>query len=207
MLQDNRAGLEISPEPTRDRVLEKRLRHECLRCKERTLPDSDFCLEHRDSERQRAKAAAAKRRKKRRRAKCCVDCGLSSKLYRCRRCVEAQSRKRDRVTTPVLGLPKGFTRTETGPNFRGVGTYQTERYIGHSRRGRLTLQEQGQENKREAGWVCDEMRKFCGFVDDYLELPLKDMSRIQREAERRRALVYLGHARRIVESLEDQFGG
>lgn len=188
-------------------VLDKRLKHECLRCREPALPDSDWCEPHRDDNRRRAKAGAKRRRKERRKKGVCIDCGLPSKIVRCRRCARSQSGSRDVATPPDSVVNKGHSKTETGPAFRGGGTYQTQRYVGHSRRGRLTLQEQGEEDRRDAAFVTAEMRKFGEWLSEYLELPLKDMPRIQREARRREALVFLGNARRFLEELEDKYGG
>jgi hypothetical protein len=194
---------------TADRKLDKRLKHECLRCTEQALPDSDFCGPHRDDERRRAREGMKKRRRKFRHKGKCADCGRGSKKWRCRTCYEKWKEGRaGTVTTRSDNVTKARDRrfrTETGPNFRGVGTYQTQRYLGKGRRGRLTRQEQAEEDKRDARFAIAEIEKFIVEAtrlagDDVLELP-----RIQREAERRKALLYLGNAGRFIDELAEKY--
>lgn len=192
---------------SRKRILAKRLKHECRNCREPSLPDSDFCGPHRDGERARLRAAAKKRREGFRHKGRCVDCGRRSKTWRCKRCYRISKgvTDKEKVVTPP---PQGGTfKRETGTHAWGSGKYETERYIGHARRGRLTLVEQAEEDKRDARFARAELDKFDSFLDDYIALPLKDMPRIQREAKRREALVFLGNARRFIEELEDKYGG
>ena len=189
-----------------DRKLDKRLKHECLDCTEQALPDSDFCSPHRDANRKRARDGGEKRRKERREKGRCVDCGLKSKRARCMRCYRKQNVVKGRPTV-VKESPRGHFKHETGTHAWGSGVYQTQRYVGKARRGRLTREEQAEEDKRDARFAIAELEKFILEADRLVTPDVLELPRIQREAERRKATLFLGNAGRFIEGLEDKYGG
>ena len=186
---------------TADRKLQKRLDHECLRCKEQALPDSDFCGPHRDDERRRAREGAKKRREGFRAKGKCVDCGRRSKKWRCDRChKQSREQKTGRgVTARTQGVtPKDeIWRVDPGTNWN--------RYRGKGRRGRLTREEQALEHERDLDWAIAKLEEFRPEVHRLITPAVLELPRIQREAEQRKAASKLAEAMRFIEGLQAKY--
>lgn len=183
--------------PKTDRKLEKRLRHECLRCTDQALPDSDFCGPHRDKERKAKRESAQKRRKGFRFAGKCVDCGRRSKKWRCPKC-HRKSRTEKGVERKARGVEKReIWRNDPGTNWN--------RYRGKGRRGRLTREEQQAEDERDAKFAIAELEKFIVESRRLVRPEVLELPRIQREEERRKATLYLGNAGRFIDELAEKY--
>jgi hypothetical protein len=186
-----------------DRKLEKRLRHECLRCTDQALPDSDFCLKHRDDNRKRAREGAAKARAELRRAHKCIGCKRKSKTLRCRRCEKKNRGTVTSVKSADLGVSKDEVwRADPG---KRPGLF-VQRYRGKARRGRLSREDQAEEDKRDARFAIAEIEKFIVEADRLVTPEVLELPRIQREAERRKATLFLGSAGRFIDELSEKYG-
>ena len=184
-----------------DRKHAKRLAHECLRCTDQALPDSDFCLTHRDDNRRRAREGAQKRRQGFRHSGKCVDCGRRSKKWRCPKCYrkfDERRRPERSVKSPSAIVSKDeLWRVDPGTTWN--------RYRGKGRRGRLTREEQAAEDKRDLRWAIAKLQAFESEIDRLITPAVIELPRIQREAERRKAASPLAEARRFIEQLEDKY--
>jgi hypothetical protein len=186
------------PEVTADRKLKKRLTHECLRCAEPALPDSDFCEPHRDDNRKRARDGAKKRRSGLRFKGKCRDCGRRSKKYRCKKCHDLSRKRRQGVKSSDEGVSKDeIWRVDPGTNW--------QRYRGKGRRGRLTRQEQAEEDKRDLRWAIAKLQAFEPEIDRLVTPSVLELPRIQRQAERRKSASCLDEALRFIEGLQAKY--
>lgn len=186
------------PDRTLPVYLQRKLAGMCTRCGEAAADDSDLCKPHRDDQRKRSRMSMSMQRKRLRDNRKCVQCGAKSKSYRCRKCVKA--RKRAGVNKIASGVNKAeIWRVDPGTTWN--------RFRGKGRRGRLTREEQAEEDKRDARFAITEIEKFISAVDVVISPAVQDLPRIQRDAAKREAAQYLGIAGRFVDELADKYGG
>lgn len=174
----------------KERRVQRKLDHQCLWCGEDAAPDSDHCQRHTEHRRALDRVGKARRRAKLRKRGRCVDCKRKSKAYRCDACLAKSVRQ-----APVsVGEREEIWRVDPGTTWN--------RFRGKGRRGRLTREQQREEDKRDARWAIRELEKFIANVD---ELEAADeLPPIQRKEARKVAAAPLGFARRIIEGLEDR---
>lgn len=202
----------------------KRIAGRCLYpgCDDDSLDGSDYCDPHDAHE--RGRDAGKKRRRRQRLADqgMCIVEGCGRKIgkrkrldgtvqqRRCASCGKARrarTRPKDGVPDGASGVPERHFRLETGPNFRGVGTYQTQRYVGRGHRGRLTREEQIDERIRSVDFAMDELRKFRRALQQ-LKLPeVLELPKIQREAAGREASFFGEAAVRHIQDSIDELAG
>lgn len=184
--------------------LERKLAHLCTRCGEPAADDAELCTPHLDDARARARLWARKRRSELRRKGRCIDCGRKSKLRRCPRCY----RRTRGVDTDSKGVdntaPHWRTESDARPDRQGQ---TTQRYVGKSRRGRLTREQQIDEDKRDLRHAIEYLEEGIRRLEAYkqslaqvVELPL-----VQRQAARRVVADPAGAASRIVDDFLDRY--
>lgn len=175
--------------------VQRQLAHQCVRCGQPAAEDSDFCQPHLDAKRASARAYQARRRDARRRSRKCVDCGKASKKRRCRSCWK-KSRGVDQEFRGVV--KQELWRVDPGTTWN--------RFRGKGRRGRLTREEQAEEDKRDARFAIAEIEKFIDSVSIVISPAVQNLPRIQRDEAKRRAAQYLGTAGRFLDELMDRYG-
>jgi hypothetical protein len=186
------------PDRTLPLYLQRKLAGQCTRCGEPAAKDSDMCKPHLEDRRKRSRAAMSKQRKRLRDNRKCVGCGAKSKAYRCAKCVKA--RKPSGVSKAAGGVSKEeIWRVDPGTTW--------SRYRGKGRRGRLTREEQAEEDKRYARFAIGEIEKFIVAVGVVIGPEVQALPRIQRDAAKREAAQYLGTAGRFLDDLADRYGG
>jgi hypothetical protein len=186
------------PDRTLPLYLQRKLAGQCTRCGESAAVDSDLCKPHLDDRRKRSRRAMSAQRKRLRDKRKCVGCGVKSKAYRCRKCIAA--RKRTGVSKIASGVSNAeIWRVDPGTTW--------SRYRGKGRRGRLTKEEQAEEDKRDARFAIEEIEKFVRAVDVVISPTVQALPRIQRDAAKREAAQYLGTAGRFLDDLADKYGG
>lgn len=80
------------------------------------------------------------------------------------------------------------------------------RFRGKGRRGRLTREEQAEEDKRDARFAIADIEKFVEAIDVVMSDRVQQLGRIQRDEAKRQAAAHLGSARRFLEDLEERYG-
>lgn len=175
--------------------LSRKLAHKCVRCGQAAAPDSDFCQPHLDAKRADDRAGKAEKRAALRKAKRCVDCRKPSKKRRCRTCW--------RKSRGVVKEKKGVVKEEIWRVDPGT---EWNRYRGKGRRGRLTREEQAEEDKRDALFAIDEIKKFISSVDVVMSPAVQELGPIGRTEAKRQAAQFLGTAGRFLDELADRYG-
>lgn len=172
------------------------LERTCVRCgkepavEKRTIGQA--CL---DAKRTANKAYMRRIRAERRRAKQCVDCGKKCKKRRCPDCWRAS--RGGGANAEGVEQKDGIWRADPGTNWM--------RFRGKGRRGRLTREEQIDEDIRDAGFAIEELRKFVEKAAILKRPDVMNLPSIQRDAARREVGQHLGFAGRIVDDLSDRY--
>lgn len=174
--------------------LERKLAHLCTRCGQPAAEDSDLCTAHLEDSRKRAREGMARARKARRNDRKCVDCGKASKRYRCKKCWTPPSVNK---TSASVNKPE-IWRVDPGTTWN--------RFRGKGRRGRLTREEQAEEDKRDARFAIAEIEKFIANIDVLMSAEVQALPKIQRDEAKRIAAQYLGTAGRFLDELADKYG-
>lgn len=177
--------------------LSRKLSGRCTRCGATAAKDSDLCKPHLDDRRRRTRMAMSMQRKQLRKARKCVGCGKPSKSYRCRRCIAARKRA-------------GVSKVESGVSNEGVwrvdpGT-EWNRYRGKAKRGRLTREEQIDEDARDARFAIEELEKFIEALGHLKTPEVQELPMIQRQEAKKRVGLFLGSAGRFLDELHDKYG-
>lgn len=209
----------------------RRIAGQCLHCKDPALEGSDFCGPH--DARDRANDAKRKRRKRIERAKaglCITGCGrrvskktrrarrgrgARIKMLRCSACIRVHKKQMQerREKTRGVRIGVGGVPTEASdPRFRVESDLRPERagqttlrYIGKGRRGRLTREEQAAEDKRDAMFAIDGIKKFIAAVDVVMSDEVQSLPPIQLQAAKREAAQHLGNAGRFLDALAERY--
>lgn len=175
--------------------LQRKLAHECIRCGAPAAKDSDYCHAHLEAKRATDRKWQANRRKAARKARRCRDCKRKSKTIRCRTC---QRKKRRGVEKAARGVDKKeIWRVDPGTTWN--------RFRGKGRRGRLTREEQAEEDKRDARFAIAEIEKFIKAVDVVMSPGVQELGPIQRQEAKRGAAQFLGTAGRFLDALADRY--
>lgn len=181
--------------------LAKKLARVCTRsgCDAEAGEDSGECPLHHEESKARKRHSAKLRRALRRKKRQCRDCGRKSKRLRCPRCY----RKSRGVAKPTEGVdkPAGNWRPDYDPE---TGA-EWQRYRGKGRRGRLTTEQQLDEDKRDGRIAIEQIEKFMRECDVLKHPDVLALPRIQRDALRRQAGALLAHAVRFLDDLVDRF--
>lgn len=170
----------------------RQLDSRCERCDASALTGRRLCQEHLDAKRASDRRSAKKRRTALRRSRRCVDCRKTSKLRRCRPCWKRSRGGR----TENQGV--GQWRVDPGTNWM--------RFRGKGRRGRLTREEQIDEDIRDAGFAIEELRKFVEKAAVLKRPEIMGLPTIQRDAARREVGQHLGFSGRILDDLNERYG-
>lgn len=183
-------------------------------CDDRALDGSDYCAPHDAHERGRDANKKRRRRKRLAQAGLCVGgCGTkvgkrgSRKLKRCRACRKAL-RDEARLRRSVPGDPgsvpgEGNWRPDYDPK---TGS-EIQRYRGKGRRGRLTLEEQLDEIRRDVLFAIEKLRD-CARSIDVLKTPdVQELPPLQRRAAYREVADLAGQAGRLTDAVEDALKG
>lgn len=197
-------------------------------CREQAADGSDYCAPHDAHE--RGRDAGKKRRRRQRLAdagQCLTGCGAKVTRRRrpdgtvvprrCRECRESHAKKcresrakkcredRKDASVPgavpsVPGAPSNWRTDNSGRN----GT-EVLRYHGRSRRGRLSREEQLDEDARDARFAVAELEKFIRAVGVLKRTDLQSLPPIQRVEAKRQASLFLGSAGRFIDELLEKY--
>lgn len=183
--------------------LARKLAGLCTRCGRPATDDAQLCSPHLEDQRSRARDAMRKRRRERRKNRRCAECGRKAQRFRCPRCYQ----KSAGVNKPQDGVnkPAGLWRVEADPRPERAGQ-STPRYIGRGRRGRLTREQQIDEDMRDARFAIKELEKFIEKATVLKEPAAMELPRIQRDAVRRDAGQHPAFAARIADDLTERYG-
>lgn len=174
--------------------IERALTLTCERCDQAVVPGKRHCQAHLDDKRARERKSARRRRQARRQAKQCVDCGAKSKRRRCPACW-----RKSRGGQPQDKGVNQTWRVDPGTTWN--------RYRGKARRGRLTREEQIDEDARDARFAIREIEKFVAALGEFKRPEVQALPAIQRAAARRMVGQYLGLAGRLIDDLVDKYSG
>lgn len=188
-------------QPGNTAYIERKLAHVCVRsgCVADASDDSDECAAHHEDSKARKRKSAAKTRARLRKEHRCRDCRKRSKTLRCQACKRKQNRKRRGVdaTPNVVDKAAGSWREDPGTNWI--------RYRGKARRGRLTREQQIDEDARDAQFAVKQIGAFIENLDDLKNPDWLSLPRIQQQAKRREAAAPLAHAARFLDELVDRY--
>ena len=174
----------------------RQLELKCERCELPALPGRRLCQGHLEDKRRRQRASIKRRRDARRKKRRCIDCGKKCQKRRCRECwIDSRGSRPKRAG---VDQSDGNWRADPGTNW--------VRFRGKGRRGRLTREEQIDEDARDAGFAITEIRKFVEALDVLKRPEMLNLPPIQRDAARREVGQYLGLAGRIIDELADKYG-
>jgi len=176
--------------------LERSLALKCERCDLDAVKGKRLCQAHLDDKRAREKRSAKKRRDQRRRSRRCVDCKRRCQKRRCRGCWQ-KSRGVNQNRKGVNNAD-GNWRVDPGTNWM--------RFRGKGRRGRLTREEQIDEDIRDAGFAIEELRTYVEKAAVLKRPDVMALPTIQRDAARREVGQHLGFAGRLVDDLAERYG-
>lgn len=177
--------------------LKRQLAHECVRCGGPAVPDSDYCQPHLDDKRavdRKWRSASRKAARKRRR---CRDCKRKCKTLRCPDCQRKKGRGVEKIAGGVD--KEQIWRVDPGTNWN--------RFRGKGRRGRLTREEQAEEDKRDINMaIADLIRVRDKGIPALLSEDVQWLPRFQREEARRVAMEPCGRAVRAIVHLARRYG-
>lgn len=203
----------------------KRIRNECLHCTDRALDGSDYCGPHDAHE--RAQRAARQRRKRQKLADaglCRDGCGRkvgkrrrpdgSILPRRCPTCRRGHikklrdDRKKARVTSATPGVTSG-TADRPGnwrPDYDPVTGAEWQRYRGKGKRGRLSREQQIDEDLRDLRHAIEYLQEAQRRIERLKDPAVLDLPPIQREAAWRTAGEPIGSAQRQIDELAEKYG-
>lgn len=196
--------------------LEKQISGKCCYsgCGEDALDGSDYCGPHDAHE--RGRDAGKKRRRRQRLADagfCREGCGRRVPRKRRpdgsviqRRCsVCKKLHKRRRVPGETRGVPGESSGEPAKQQWRVDPGTNWMRFRGKGRRGRLTREEQIDEDIRDVGFAHAELEKLARALER-LKLPeVMELPAIQREAARRAAGLFISLPMRILDELAEKY--
>jgi hypothetical protein len=209
-----------------DLRIRKRIASLCMDCASPAV-DSDYCEKHYAKAKARdSKARRSERRKRAEQGLCRDGCGKrvpkrrrsdgALMLTRCVGCKKEHTAKQSerRAARGVVGSGRGVIGDDADPALdprwradpNKYGDLVWNRYRGKGRRGRLTREEQAEEDKRDARFAIAEIEKFIRAVDVVISSAVQDLPRIQRDAARRQAADPLRFAGRLIDDLADRYG-
>lgn len=186
---------------------------ECLRdgCDDPAASGSNFCVPHRDADRQYQRDYRAKLRRGRRRRKECLDCGVKLRAGERTWC------KRHRIARNRLGIARpagvqvGVQKSERIASRTVKGEDGRVRYHGQKRRGQQT---HAQLDEQDLGFARREIKRGETGLETYAAETARSkagdpqaMPRIQRDGIRSDALGYLERAQRHLGDVVDRHGG
>jgi hypothetical protein len=175
--------------------VQKRLEQKCDRCELDAVAGRRLCQSHLDARRKRDAAKKKRRRARRRDARRCIDCRRPTKKQRCPKCYgESRGVPRERGVSPPA---EDSWRVDPGTTWM--------RFRGKGRRGRLTREEQIEEDKRDARFAIAEIEKFVHALDVVASPEVQALPMIQRAEARRLAGAFLGFAGRFLDDLADKY--
>lgn len=204
----------------------KRIAGECCYggCSDPALDDSDFCGPHDAHE--RGRDANKKRRRRQRLAEgglCTAGCGRKVARQRkpdgsvrqrecsaCRRAHVQRSRDaRAKACVPgdggaVPGSGQWRTEVDKRPGREGQ---TTQRWVGKSRRGRLTRTESLDELKRNLVFARKGLDSALRSLDVLKTSDVQDLPPVQREAAYREPADELAHNARLIDEVVDALRG
>lgn len=104
----------------------------------------------------------------------------------------------------VTGQDGGVTGAD--PQWRVDPGTNWARFRGKGRRGRLTREEQIDEDIRDVGFAMDELAKLTRALEQLKRPEVMALPPIQREEARRELGLYIGAATRFLDGLADRYG-
>lgn len=153
-------------------------------CPADAAPGSDYCVPHGEAKRARDRRWVKARRKARRAERKCAGCGKPSKRWRCPACYRKWKAvsvgKRERSVGKLAGDPgrRGATVIEQ----RTDGRRPTERYVGRSRRGAPSIEDQLRDLLIDAkAAIRDKGERYIQNLERALTEGVANMGRVDRE--------------------------
>lgn len=179
--------------------LQRKLAHLCIRCGAPAAEDSDYCQEHLEAKRKTDRKWRSANRKTARKKRRCIGCKRRSKTLRCSRC-EKKNRRRISVDKRPIGVDKEqIWRVDPGTNWN--------RFRGKGRRGRLTREEQAEEDKRDINMaIADLVRVRDKGIATLVSENVLLLPRFQRDEAKRAAMEPCGRAVRAIVYLARRYG-
>lgn len=182
--------------------LQKKLARICTRfgCEAEASLDNEECPAHHEDSKKRKRESAARKRAERRRRRKCIDCQARAKTLRCRPCERRNRPNSISVDKQSISVDKREQIWRVDPNTNW------SRYRGKGRRGRLTREEQIDEDVRDAAFAIEELRKFVEKAAVLKRAEIMALPTIQRDAARREVGQHLGFSGRILDDLNERYG-
>lgn len=208
-----------------DLHLRKRLRGTCRDCASPALEDSNYCDKHDAMARARSRKWINRQRSKRAELGRCADgCGRkvdrrrrqdgSIALTRCPKCKKKrqadqkerrEKRRVDGLGCGVDGSPDGKTGNWR-PDYDPDTGAEWQRYRGKGRRGRLTYEEQLDEDDRDLAEVERLVRRGRIARQRLKDPAIRDLPMVQREEAKRLANEDICRASRMLDEQADKYG-